>query len=56
MASRQDIESAPQAQSPALEQKLSKGDMEAAHHSGDNSMVDTSNEAALIDFKTLSWW
>ncbi|KAJ4147558.1 hypothetical protein LMH87_002070 [Akanthomyces muscarius] len=54
---RQDIApAAAQTDGPALEQKFSKSDVEAAHNSGDNSMVDTSNEGELIDFKTLSWW
>ncbi|KAJ2970377.1 hypothetical protein NQ176_g8215 [Zarea fungicola] len=31
-------------------------DVETAQHSGSNSIVDASGEAALINFKTLSWW
>lgn len=54
---RQDIAPATaQTDGPALDQKFHKSDVEAAHKSGDNSMVDTSNEGELIDFKTLSWW
>ncbi|EJP68396.1 hypothetical protein MY4038_002372 [Beauveria bassiana] len=44
------------AQGPAGEHKLSKCDVEAAPPSGPTSMDDASSEAALIDFKTLSWW
>ncbi len=57
---RQDIgPAASQTNGPALDQKFSKSDIEAAHNapnSADNSMVDAGSEAALIDFKTLSWW
>ncbi|TQW00980.1 aromatic and neutral aliphatic amino acid permease [Cordyceps javanica] len=42
--------------SPALDHKVSKTGADAAPHSAGNSMDDATSEAALINFKTLSWW
>lgn len=56
---KQDITPAPvpRVGQAGVEHSLEKcDDVEANNYSGDNSMVDTTNEAALIDFKTLSWW
>ncbi|ATY63580.1 amino acid transporter, putative [Cordyceps militaris CM01] len=55
-AQRQDIgPAASQADGPAPEHK-GKTDIEAAPRSPNHSMDDASSDAALINFKSLSWW